>query len=249
MLNINEYKEITKENLSPMEINERVMILIGMYKDEYETEGKRDIRDTILALCDSIIRMNVSRLAVYCESFDRDDLYNEGIMIAMKAIENFDTDNGTGFVTYLTHALKNTLQRQINYHDRMIVLPEYQIGKKIALKKEAEENGTVYEDGGTRVASLDSIDEDLWKSAYENNVKDSLTEILNDAMVVLSEEELVIIKSIFNFDTDEKEKQVKIAERLNIPLFKVSSLYKKALAKLRLQLSEMGYMEYCDLLS
>lgn len=245
MIGILEYEEIRKQDLSTKEINDRTIELIKLYKKESDKAHKKELMNQILALCDKIIGMNVSKLEFICNSFTKEDMYNEGIIITMKAIEKYEPDNdyNAGFVTYLTHALQKSLKRKINYNDQMIVIPEYKLIRESKLRRENESKGIDVPENTPVTVSLDSISENLWEDNSRDDEfdKEKGTDVLNQSMSVLSNVEKYIILKKHDLDETGAATFVQLEEILGISQSQISKIYRNAIKKLKLAMEDSGY--------
>lgn len=107
------------------DINEKISMYLEICKSpEYDESIKKIAKNEIITMCTPVICGVAKNIKFTCESFTIEDLYQEGVIILLRAIDNYNTDNNTNFTTYLTIALKNSLRRMILKKDRFIRLPE-----------------------------------------------------------------------------------------------------------------------------
>lgn len=254
MIYINEFTEIKKASskMSPRQINEVSLQLLRAYRIENNTEKKKDLRDRLLAVCGKIIEMNASKVLFATEMFEWDDLYNEGIIIAIKAIDNYDFENkgGSGFVTYLTHALNHTLKRRINYNDRRVVISESTLLKEAKKRKEGAYETTEPGDISTSLVTTNLNESILQLSSEEEQMdqmdQNVLQDVLGKAMKCLSNKELYIVKKRIGFDEVKPVTYKELAEEFNTNPSAIFTLYNKALKKLKIALAESGCESISD---
>lgn len=73
------------------------------------------------------------------ESFDFDDLVQEGVIALMHAIDTYDPASGYTFSTYATRVITNTMSREVIEKDSMIRLPEVFAIKRYNQKRKGEQ--------------------------------------------------------------------------------------------------------------
>lgn len=97
---------------------------------EYKRTGSKDVRDQLVLENRGLVGKEVMRLTKtgVCQKtgLDRDDLFNEGILGLMHAIEKFDCGNGATLSTYAVYWIKQYTQRAIHDHGATIRLPVHQ---------------------------------------------------------------------------------------------------------------------------
>lgn len=246
MVYIEEYTEIKKhaKKMTTKQINDVLLKLLKSYREEPDPEKKKDLRDKLLAVCGKIIEMNASKLLFATEMFEWNDLYNEGIIIAIKAIENYDFNNkvGSGFVTYLTRALNYSLKRKINYKDRRIVVSECTLLKEAKKRKENIHND---EEPVSLVRALNESDFMGMSSDDTEQINQGvLHNVLEEVMECLSTKEKYIVQQHIGFDDTPITFQ-KLADEFETNPSAIFSIYNNALKKLKKALAHEG----CDSIS
>ncbi|MCA9004694.1 MAG: sigma-70 family RNA polymerase sigma factor [Planctomycetaceae bacterium] len=187
---------------------------------EWVTENELDLIEQLLhqaeLVRDEILRRNmrlivsiVKKCTTTGVSFD--ELFSDGCLTLLKAIDKFDYARGFRFSTYAYHAISNYAYRKIA--NRRKERTRY---KQLPPERSMEEAGAVKNPlMGTAT----------W---------DELSELLNESIHTLDEREQVIVKSRFALGKHRKILTFqKLADQLGISKERVRQLEQRAVAKLR----------------
>lgn len=95
--------------------------LVKLYKENPSNE----IMGEILTLNEGLVLNIIEMYKGILQYMEIDDLYTEGMLGLMKAVEKYDVDGTYAFSTYASFWIKQCCSRYIKTHNRMIRIPEY----------------------------------------------------------------------------------------------------------------------------
>lgn len=95
--------------------------LVKMYKEN----PSKEIMGEILTLNEGLVLNIIEMYKGILQYMEIDDLYTEGMLGLMKAVEKYDVDGTYAFSTYASFWIKQCCSRYIKTHNRMIRIPEY----------------------------------------------------------------------------------------------------------------------------
>lgn len=166
-------------------------------------------RDEILSRNMRLVVSIVKKCMTAGVSFD--ELFSDGCLTLLKAIDKFDYSRGFRFSTYAYHAVSNYAYRKIA--NRRKERAQY---KQLPPERSMEETGAV---------KNPLMGTETW---------DELSELLNESIDTLDEREQLIVKSRFALGKHRKTLTFqKLADQLGISKERVRQLEQRAVAKLK----------------
>ena len=167
------------------------------------------VRDEILRRNMRLVASIVKKCTTTGVSFD--ELFSDGCLTMLKAIDKFDYSRGFRFSTYAYHAISNFAYRKIA--NRKKERAKY---KQLPPEQSMEETGAV---------KNPLMGTETW---------DELSELLNQSIDTLDEREQLIVKSRFALGKHRKTLTFqKLADQLGISKERVRQLEQRAVAKLK----------------
>ncbi|WP_417382640.1 sigma-70 family RNA polymerase sigma factor [Gimesia sp.] len=167
------------------------------------------VRDEILRRNMRLVVSIVKKCMTTGVSFD--ELFSDGCLTLLKAIDKFDYSRGFRFSTYAYHAISNYAYRKIANHRK-----ERAKYKQLPPERSMEETGQVK------------------NPLMGTGTWDELSELLNESIDTLDEREQLIVKSRFALGKHRKSLTFqKLADQLGISKERVRQLEQRAVAKLR----------------
>ncbi|QDT90079.1 sigma-70 family RNA polymerase sigma factor [Gimesia algae] len=167
------------------------------------------VRDEILRRNMRLVVSIVKKCMTTGISFD--ELFSDGCLTLLKAIDKFDYSRGFRFSTYAYHAISNYAYRKIA-----------NLRKERAQYKQLPPERSIEETGEVKNPLMGT---GTW---------DELSELLNESISTLDEREQLIVKSRFALGKHRKTLTFqKLADQLGISKERVRQLEQRAVAKLR----------------
>lgn len=160
--------------------------------------------------------------------YEKEELISIGIIGLIKSVKTFDISKNYQFSTYATKCIDNEILMFIRKLNKRKfteslekVLYENEVGEKIRLKDIITDE-TDY--------TLSILDKETYKD-------------IRNTIETLKEKEKIVIKLYFGFDTNKTYNQEEIALMFNYSQSYVSKLIKRALSKLKTELSNKNIIE------
>ena len=151
----------------------------------------------------------------YFPRFTRDeDVFMEGVVALIKAVDSFDASKGYKFSSYAGKSIFNAIIR-------------YSSSKSVPNLESLD--SYIYEDGHTSLGETLASDLNV-SSDYESK---ELNDILLECLSNLSDKERYVIECSFGLNNRRKESQRTIAYNLHVSQTYVSKVYIKTLVKLK----------------
>jgi len=237
-------------------------------KDEFKMlflkykNGNIKARDEIIKYNRGLILSIANSFLSKCNSFKFDDLYQEGVIGVINALEKFDFDKGDNFSTYAVYHIRVQIQRSLLYNDSSIKIPLKIIWQMKGLEEAKQKLKTKF----NREATIEEIALELNVTVEElshymlikqnplslNDKSDDDDElelintirsdydleenvISNRAMEILNsltEREQLIIKMFYGIGYNKKYTLEEIGQYLNMTKQAVDSIKKKIVIKL-----------------
>jgi len=175
---------------------------------------------------DLLIRANLRLVVSVARKFVTpqltfDELFSDGVIALMNAVEKFDYDRGYRFSTYAYYSISRSLYRYIK------------VQRKNRIHSDVLEQVVEADDDGTTG----------WNQENWNFVNEELDSMLDQ----LDQRERWIIRQRYAFDGDGKAPTYKVlAEKLGVCNERVRQLEKRALSKLRNLSDEGRFSEILD---
>lgn len=94
-------------------------------------QGDRNAHDQLLLAHDAMIRKEAYKFARYCKHLTADDLYQEGMIGAIRAMQHYDSTIAS-FTTYVLPWIQKAIRRAIDNQEDTIRLPVYLRSKQQA---------------------------------------------------------------------------------------------------------------------
>ena len=191
------------------------------YLENYHNKGDENARDILIERNMRLVAHVIKKY--YISPQDQDDLISIGSIGLIKAINTFKPNKGTRLATYAARCIENE------------ILMYFRASKKTATEVSLSETLDTDAEGNS-LALLDIIStEDIRLDKVENADSIELLYALVKSCLDEREREIIIMRYGL-FDTIPKTQQ-EIAKKCNISRSYVSRIEKKALEKLRANLS------------
>jgi RNA polymerase primary sigma factor len=178
------------------------------------------------------------------DCLDADDLYMEGCIGLIRAIEKWNPNRGTRFSTYATHWIKQAIRRGIEQQSRMIRLPahvwERVRGTELAPEQQAplsldQPSGRGNRDSSADMDTLADVLKGGFDPAdeYEPHVWEDQMTALRRALPLLPTRDQQLIDWYYGLSGETPKPFSQIAPRLGITRQGVEQRLKRALWQLR----------------
>lgn len=116
-----------------MSMEEKELIIRAKAKD-------MDAIEELIKRNKGMIFMFANSLSTICESLDIDDLYQEGVIEIINAINKYDLNSGVKFSTYIYKCIRGKMLNVIQKYDRMIKYPKTVIEKITKINRKIDES-------------------------------------------------------------------------------------------------------------
>jgi len=181
-----------------------------------------------------------------------EDLYGEGALALVQAVDNYDPDRGMQFSTYATWWIKAAIRRAAMAQSRPVRIPESiwnRAGELSAgLSEEEREEverflrpaASLESSVGGRMAPLEELLPDpLAEDPAEEVAREDARRRLADALATLPERERVVLSERAGFD-GEPRTLTDIGKALGVSRERARQLHEAAVKKLRGKRGELG---------
>lgn len=189
--------------------------------------GDRQARDILIERNLRLVAHIAKKYYPTAQSSDCDDIISVGTIGLIKAIDSFNTDNGTRFATYAGKCLQNE------------ILMYFRAKKKFASETSLSDAVEVDKDGNPLtymdiIACEDTIAEDIDLKIRSQQMIRAINRVLDPR-----ERQIIVFRYGLN-DGKRALTQREVAEKLHISRSYVSRIEKSALEKLRAALEKHG---------
>lgn len=166
-----------------------------------------------------LVNYVISKMNV-CQSFCYDDLYQEGSIGLIKAVNSYDKNKKTNFSTYAYVCIKNEILKYIKKNNTYCISLDTEICDDVIFKD--------------MIIDKNANIEEIIIRTESNKI---LEKILNEE---LTDIERKIIRMIYGIDYP-KYKQMEISQILDIPQYKLSKIKNDLLVKIRNYIIDKNY--------
>ena len=202
-------------------------------------EGDRKAFDIMVTRNLGLVGKLAKKMYYKNEQYSYDDLFQEGVMGLMRAIEKFDPKEGCRFSTYSYYWIYCFVSKYHTNHYGRVRIPSHVKEKLRKLEKNNSEEYTTLKNTLPYVVSLNSSIgenstlEDLVSNEFYKEL-DCEMEIIQDQMKkVLSEREYSVICDRYGLDGKIPKSQRECGKLYGVSYTMIYLIEKKAIAKLR----------------
>lgn len=107
---------------------------------EYQTTGDKEVINKIVKINEGIVLQTIKPYLTMLHCMDASDLYSEGMIGLLRAVETYDTVAETVFSTYAVHWVKRYVRRALRKYNRTIRIPDYVFDRVYAINAYKKEH-------------------------------------------------------------------------------------------------------------